>query len=159
MVNIPGLPTQSGGPGVAIRTLMQTSLERWTWSQRKVGDAVPFVAIHDRSLDVILNKCAPVERECGSDRKLADVRSASRARSQRGEGFGKQVFRLVLAGCTKAGAGSVLDIGANNGYYSMASAAHGCPVRASDAQPGCKQWLEAARAANHHNGNGRRQGR
>jgi hypothetical protein len=33
----------------------------------------------------------------------------------------------------------------------MASAAHGCPVLAVDAQPGCKQWFEAARAANHAN--------
>ena len=110
----------------SIRTLMQTSLPRWTWSMHGDAGNVSFVAMHDRSIDVILN-------------------------NQRGEGFVKQVFRLVLAGCSHVGAGSVIDIGANTGYYSMLSAAHGCPVLAIDAQPGCHQWFEAARAANEAN--------
>ena len=102
-----------------------TSLQEWTWSQPENTPNVSFYFTHDRSIDVILN-------------------------SQRGEGFVKQVFRLLLTGCAH-GAGSVLDIGSNTGYYSMASAAHGCPVLAIDAQPGCRQWFEQARAANEAN--------
>ena len=108
----------------AVRTLMNTQLPRWSWTADETGSNVSFVAMHDRSIDVILN-------------------------NQRGEGFVKQVFRLLLAGCGKGG--TVIDIGSNTGYYSMASAAHGCPVLAIDAQPGCRQWFEAARAANDEN--------
>jgi len=61
----------------------------------------------------------------------------------------KQVFRLVLMGCSSAH--TVVDVGANTGYYSMASAAFGCRVLAFEAQPGCRQWWEAARLANDAN--------
>ena len=110
----------------AVRTLMQTSLPRWSWSDAVDAGNVSFVITHDRSMDVILN-------------------------NQRGEGFVKQIFRLLLMGCQRPGAGSVLDIGSNTGYYSMASAAHGCPVLAVDAQPGCRPWFEWARSANDAN--------
>jgi hypothetical protein len=112
----------------AVRSLMQTSLPRWSWvtdegAVARLG-SVHFVVMHDRSIDVILN-------------------------NQRGEGFVKQVFRLVLMGCSSAH--TVVDVGANTGYYSMASAAFGCRVLAFDAQPGCRQWWEAARLANDAN--------
>ena len=107
----------------AVRTLMLTSLPRWTWSDNDAAGNVSFVMTHDRSIDVILN-------------------------NQRGEGFVKQVFRLLLAGCKDGGGRSVIDIGSNTGYYSMASAAHGCSVVAIDAQPGCRPWFEWARSAN-----------
>jgi hypothetical protein len=109
----------------AIRTLQVTSLPAWS----NASEGVSFTFTHDRSMDVILQ-------------------------NQRGEGFVKQVFRYLLSyGCgTRVdGAGLVLDIGSNTGYYSMASAAHGCQVLAFDAQPGCKQWFEQARAANERN--------
>lgn len=107
----------------AVRTLAKTSLQRWSWSDDDSLDNVTFTITHDRSIDVILN-------------------------NQRGEGFVKQVFRVLLSQCAIPGTGSVIDIGSNTGYYSMASAAHGCPVLAVDAQPGCRQWFEQARAAN-----------
>ena len=113
----------------AVRTLQVSTLPPWTTNGNSFAANVSFVFTHDRSMDVILQ-------------------------NQRGEGFVKQVFRLLLStGCkTRAGgAGMVLDIGSNTGYYSMASAAHGCPVIAFDAQPGCKQWFEQARAANDQN--------
>ena len=95
----------------AVRTLAKTSLQRWSWSDDDSLDNVTFTITHDRSIDVILN-------------------------NQRGEGFVKQVFRVLLSQCAIPGTGSVIDIGSNTGYYSMASAAHGCPVLAVDAQPG-----------------------
>ena len=54
----------------AVRTLMETALQRWSWSEQEEQSAgqVNFVAMHDRSIDVILN-------------------------NQRGEGFVKQVSR------------------------------------------------------------------
>ena len=110
------------------RTLAETSLPRWAWHDTSTENpsTVDFVIMHDRSIDVIL-------------------------KNQRGEGFVKQVFRLVLANCSGVNAGIVVDIGTNTGYYAMASAAHGCPVAALDAQPGCSKWFEAARAANDAN--------
>ena len=128
----------------AVRTLLETSVPRWssnwTWGApfgaEGESDRVRFVVTHDRSIDVILN-------------------------NQRGEGFVKHAFLAVLSGGVCAALPSpassasapltVLDIGANTGYYSMLSAAHGCRVLAVDAQPGCAQWFERARAANEAN--------
>jgi hypothetical protein len=112
-----------------VRALLETSVPiwnyNWTWLAPH-GEArqLRFVVSHDRSIDVILN-------------------------NQRGEGFVKQVFLATLAGCS--GSMTVLDIGSNTGYYSMLAAAHGCSVLAIDAQPGCAQWFEWARNANHAN--------
>jgi hypothetical protein len=113
----------------SVRALLETSVPiwnyNWTWLAPH-GEArqLRFVVSHDRSIDVILN-------------------------NQRGEGFVKQVFLATLAGCS--GSMTVLDIGSNTGYYSMLAAAHGCSVLAIDAQPGCAQWFEWARNANHAN--------
>ena len=113
----------------SVRVLLETSVPiwnyNWTWLAPH-GEArqLRFVVSHDRSIDVILN-------------------------NQRGEGFVKQVFLATLAGCS--GSMAVLDIGSNTGYYSMLAAAHGCSVLAIDAQPGCAQWFEWARNANHAN--------
>ena len=112
----------------SIRTLMRTSVPEWSWNwswtRPNGAESVDFITINDRSIDVILN-------------------------NERGEGFVKQVFLAVLLGCSTVHAPPlVLDIGANVGYYSMLSAAHGCAVLAVDAQPGCAQWFESARAAN-----------
>ena len=56
---------------------MNTQLPRWSWTADETGSNVSFVAMHDRSIDVILN-------------------------NQRGEGFVKQVFRLCLRAAAKA---------------------------------------------------------
>ena len=42
----------------------------------------------------------------------------------------------------------VLDIGANQGFYSMLAAAHGCRVVSFEPQPECQRGLLAARARN-----------
>ena len=117
----------------AVRTLQMTTLPVWASKDNSSARTMSFVFTHDRSMDVILQ-------------------------NQRGEGFVKQVFRLLLAGgqgCSSSTPGipnaTVLDIGSNTGYYSMASAAHGCLILAFDAQPGCRQWFEWARSANHDN--------
>ena len=73
----------------AVRTLQVSTLPPWTTNGNSFAANVSFVFTHDRSMDVILQ-------------------------NQRGEGFVKQVFRLLLStGCkTRAGgAGMVLDIG------------------------------------------------
>lgn len=83
--------------------------------------------------------------------------------SQRGEAFVKAVFRLICSRCLarrpRAGVGpsstflplskaaTIVDIGANSGYYSLLAAAHGCQVLAFDPQPGCNVRFEAAVAA------------
>ena len=67
----------------------------------------------------------------------------------RGEGFVKDVFRLMATGCaTEASPATIVDIGANTGYYSMLAAVFGCPVIAFEPQPGCRSSFEAARARN-----------
>ena len=42
----------------------------------------------------------------------------------------------------------MLDIGANQGFYSMLAAAHGCRVVSFEPQPECQRGLLAARARN-----------
>eukprot|EP00964_Phaeocystis_antarctica_P062595 scaffold37521_cov75-Phaeocystis_antarctica.AAC.1 len=67
----------------------------------------------------------------------------------RGEGFVKDVFRLMASGCaTEASPATIVDIGANTGYYSMLAAVFGCPVIAFEPQPGCRPSFEAARVRN-----------
>jgi FkbM family methyltransferase len=67
----------------------------------------------------------------------------------RGEGFVKDVFRLMASGCTtEASPATIVDIGANTGYYSMLAAVFGCPVIAFEPQPGCWPSFEAARVRN-----------
>ena len=67
----------------------------------------------------------------------------------RGEGFVKDVFRLMASGCaTEASPSPVVDVGANTGYYSMLAAALGCPVIAVEPQPGCRPSFDAALARN-----------
>ena len=116
----------------AVRSLLRTSAPtwstNWTFASPSIGaSSVEFIVMHDRSIDVILN-------------------------DQRGEGFVKQVFSAVLTDqCLTNPPATVIDIGANTGYYSMLSAAHGCAVVAIDAQPGCSKWFEAARSANEAN--------
>ena len=67
----------------------------------------------------------------------------------RGEGFVKDVFRLLASGCaTDASPPTIVDVGANTGYYSMLASVFGCPVIAFEPQPGCLRSFELARARN-----------
>jgi FkbM family methyltransferase len=66
----------------------------------------------------------------------------------RGEGMVKFVVRLLSSGCRSGRAGVFVDIGANEGYYGLLSAALGCTVVAFEPQPGCQGRIAAAIARN-----------
>lgn len=65
---------------------------------------------------------------------------------QRGEAFVKRVASLACSECTRDDV--ILDVGANEGFYAMLGAAHGCGVFAFDLQEGCAAPFESARAHN-----------
>ena len=99
------------------------SVPRWSWP----GEAVSNVSFY-------------VARSRGLKFMQTDAR---------GEGFVKDVFRLMASGCaTEASPATIIDIGANTGYYSMLAAVFGCPVIAFEPQPGCRPSFEAARVRN-----------
>ena len=105
------------------------TVPRWSWP----GDA-------PRSSPRPENVSFYVSRSPGLKFLLTDAR---------GEGFVKDVFRLLASGCShEASPATIVDIGANTGFYSMLAAAMGCTVIAFEPQPGCRPSFEAARVRN-----------
>ena len=65
---------------------------------------------------------------------------------KRGESFVKRVATLACSVCAESDV--ALDVGANEGFYAMLAAAHGCSVYAFELQEGCAQPFEVARSHN-----------
>ena len=59
---------------------------------------------------------------------------------KRGEDFVMNIIRLAAGSCVRR-SGLFIDVGANEGFYTMLAAAHGCRVLAFEPQPGCAETL------------------
>jgi len=93
---------------------------RWSWGKKDVGE-IKFYLPKNGALTVVKD-------------------------GKRGEAFVKRVAALACSSCMRSDV--ALDIGANEGFYAMLAAAHGCGVFAFDLQQGCVQPFEAARSFN-----------
>jgi FkbM family methyltransferase len=136
--------------GVSLLIRMQTSPRRCTHLLAMSSSDANFL------LDTVPRWSWPGEASSSPGPELNVSFYVSRSRGlkfvqtdARGEGFVKDVFRLMASGCTtEASPATIVDIGANTGYYSMLAAVFGCPVIAFEPQPGCWPSFEAARVRN-----------
>lgn len=96
----------------------------WTWSGRSIAPSRLFV-VSGASYDWIL-------------------------KASRGEGLVNFVVRLLSSRCgqKRHGRDLFVDVGSNDGYYGLISAALGCRVVAIEPQPGCGSHIGAAIAYN-----------
>ena len=65
----------------------------------------------------------------------------------RGEAFVSRVSSLLCSSCRHEH-DYFLDVGSNDGHYSMLAAAYGCQVRAFDTIPMCGRRFESVQRAN-----------
>jgi len=65
----------------------------------------------------------------------------------RGEAFVSRVSSMLCSSCRRAH-DYFLDIGSNDGHYSMLAAAHGCQVRAFDTIPKCGRLFQKVQLRN-----------